>query len=434
MKKYLLVCLLAGFSISRLQAGEHTPIKKTTDPKDKAGLTLPAGFSAVIVTDGVGRARHIAVTPQGTVFYKSSKLVNGKGIFQIIEKNGDGNTGSVVGFGNYAGTGMAVKNGYLYASSDEEVFRYKLNEKGEVVNPEHPEKIVTGLLNRHEHEAKAIVLDNEGHLYVNIGAYSNSCQEKDRNLHSPGRKPCPILDSAGGIWQFSASKLNQTYGDGIRYATGLRNVVGMDWNTQTNTLFVMQHGRDQLHDNWPEYYDDQSSAELPAECMYELHQGSNCGWPYIYFDPAQQKKMLAPEYGGNGKKTWEEYVKETGATNTVQDPVIAFPAHLAPNALFFYTGNQFPEKYKNGAFIAFHGSWNRAPLPQQGYYVVFVPFKNGKPTGKWEVFADGFSGKSEILSTRQADHRPCGLAQGPDGSLYVSDDVKGTVYKISYSK
>jgi glucose/arabinose dehydrogenase len=107
---------------------------------------------------------------------------------------------------------------------------------------------------------------------------------------------------------------------------------------------------------------------------------------------------------------------------------------MAPNDILFYTGNQFPERYKNGAFIAFHGSWNRGPEPQAGYFVVFQPFKNGKPFGKWEVFADGFSGSPEKTASGRADHRPCGLAQSPDGSLYISDDSKGAIYKLTYSK
>jgi glucose/arabinose dehydrogenase len=291
-----------------------------------------------------------------------------------------------------------------------------------VINPAQPEKIVTGLISRGEHEAKAFTLDNDGNIYVNIGAYSNSCQVADRQTGSPGLKPCPILDSAAGIWQFRADKLNQTYGDGARYATGLRNVVGLDWNTTTNSLFVMQHGRDQLT-MFPQYFNEKQNAALPAECMYELHKGDNAGWPYMYFDSAQNKKILMPEYGGDGKKT---------AGEDAIDPIDVFPAHLAPNGLLFYTGSQFPEKYKNGAFIAFHGSWNRAPEPQEGFYVAFVPFSNGKPSGKWEIFANGFSGGPDKTASGRAIHRPCGLAQGPDGSIYITDDSKGTVWKITY--
>jgi glucose/arabinose dehydrogenase len=109
---------------------------------------------------------------------------------------------------------------------------------------------------------------------------------------------------------------------------------------------------------------------------------------------------------------------------------VAFPAHWAPNGLLFYAGTQFPERYRGGAFIAFHGSWNRAPLPQGGYNVVYVPFVGNVSSGEWEVFADGFAGAD--MSPRNAEHRPVGLAEGPDGSLYVSDDAGGRIYKIYY--
>ncbi|MBS1661251.1 MAG: PQQ-dependent sugar dehydrogenase [Bacteroidetes bacterium] len=387
-------------------------------------LKLPSGFSAVTLVDSIGRARHIAVAPNGVVFIRLNRSKGAtKGVYRLEDTNGDGKADKITGFGSFFGTGVAIGNGYLYASSDEEVYRFKLDKDYNVVNPDNPEKVVTGLLNRHEHEAKAITLDGKGNLYVNIGAYSNACQLKDRTKGSPGDMPCKILDSAGGIWLFKADKLNQTYGDGVRYATGLRNVVGLDWNKQTNSLFVMQHGRDQLHDLFPDMWDTKQSAELPAECMYELHQGSNCGWPYIFYDQNQHKKILAPEYGGDGKKTGGE---------NAQDPVVAFPGHLAPNGLLFYTGNQFPEKYKNGAFIAFHGSWNRAPEPQAGYFIVFQPFKDGKPSGQWEVFADNFSGGPEKTASGRVMYRPCGLAQAPDGSIYVTDDSKGAIWKISY--
>jgi glucose/arabinose dehydrogenase len=369
---------------------------------DDVKLTLPAGFSSVVFATTEGSPRHLVVASNGDVYVKLRKLKGGSGILRFRDTNGDGRADDVKGFGTFAGTGIAIKNGYLYASSDEEVFRFKLDANDQVTDPSKPEKIVTGLISRGEHEPKAITLDNAGNLYVNIGAYSNACQIEDRTKGSLGRMPCPILDSAGGIWQFRADKPNQTYKDGIRYATGLRNVVGLDWNTVTNSLFVMQHGRDQLNNLYPDLYDTKQSAELPAECMYELHLGSNCGWPYIYYDQIQHKKILAPEYGGDGKKT---------AGDDAQDPIMAFPGHLAPNGLLFYTGTQFPEKYRNGAFVAFHGSWNRSPEPQAGF----------------------FAGGADLVASGRAKHRPCGLAQGPDGSLYVTDDTKGTIWKITYA-
>ena len=386
-------------------------------------LKLPAGFKAKTVVENFGRTRHLAVAPNGVIFVKLNRPKDGQGIYRLEDTNGDGKPEKITGFGNYGGTGIYISDGYLYASSDEEVFRYKLDDNYNVVNPDQPEKIVTGLLNRGEHESKSIVLDHSGNLYVNVGAYSNSCQFKDRQKGSPGQMPCPILDSAGGIWMFKADKENQTYGDAVHYATGLRNIVGLDWNTQTNSLFVMMHGRDQLHDLFPDMWDTKQSAELPAECMYELHQGSNCGWPYVFYDQIQHKQILSPEYGGDGKK---------GPEKDYQDPVVTFPGHLAPDGLLFYTGSEFPAKYKNGAFVAFHGSWNRAPEPQAGYFVVFVPMQDGKPSGKWEVFADNFSGGAEKTASGRVDYRPCGLAQGPDGALYVTDDTKGTIWKISY--
>jgi len=391
---------------------------------ENAGLTLPTGFSAVTISENIGRTRHIAVNKNGDIYVRLAKLVDGKGTLFLTDDDKDGKFEVKLAFGNYYGTGVYIKNGYLYASSDEEVFRYKLDKEERIIDPNNPEKIVTGLLSKNQHETKSLVVDDKNNIYVNIGAYSNSCQVKDRSLESPGIEGCPILDSAGGIWKFKADKLNQSYNNGEHYASGLRNVVGLDWNYSTNSLFVMQHGRDNLNSSWPKLYDEKESADLPAECLYQIKKGDNAGWPYMYYDQIQKKKMLAPEYGGDGKKE---------ADNKFINPIVAFPGHMAPDGLLFYTGNQFPEKYKNGAFIAFHGSWNRSPLPQEGYYVAFVPFKDGKPSGEWEVFAKGFAGVEVVNSTRQAQHRPCGLAQGPDGSIFVTDDVKGSVYKISYN-
>jgi mono/diheme cytochrome c family protein len=111
---------------------------------------------------------------------------------------------------------------------------------------------------------------------------------------------------------------------------------------------------------------------------------------------------------------------------------MAFPGHWAPNDLLFYEGDQFPTHYKHGAFIAFHGSTNRSPYPQAGYFVCFVPFVNGKPAAEWEVFADGFAQVDPVVNVSDAVYRPMGLAMGPDGSLYISDSRKGKIWRIMY--
>ena len=410
MKKIFVFILLVVIIFSQLRGAAQS------------GLVLPVGFDAATVAKRLGRARHLVVNTNGDVYIKLERLRNGKGIIRLRDKNGDGTIDDTTGFGNYGGTGIAIKNDYLYASSNTTVYRYKLNNNEP--DTAHPEIIVTGLVDRGQHNSKSIILDNTGNLYVNIGAPSNVCQAQDRQTGAPGQDPCPILEYAGGVWQFKADQQNQSYPQGVRYVTGIRNIVGLDWNNETNTLFMMQHGRDGLTDY--HLYPDSLSVELPAEEMLEAKQsGADFGWPYCFYNQLEGKKVLNPEYGGDAKKV--------GRCDGVIPPAAAYPGHMAPNALLFYTGNQFPEKYKNGAFIAFHGSWNRAPLNQKGFFVVFQPFKDGKPNGEYEVFASGFAGRQNITNPNQAMYRPCGLAQGPDGSLYVSDDVKGMVWKISFS-
>ncbi|HLF46212.1 MAG TPA: PQQ-dependent sugar dehydrogenase [Chitinophagaceae bacterium] len=385
------------------------------------GISLPAGFTATVLADSLGRARHLVVNSNGDIYVKLERLINGKGIMRLRDANKDGIAESVTGFGNYGGTGIAIKDGYLYASSNEDVFRYKINNNE--VDTTSPEKIVTGLVNKRQHASKSIALDNAGNIYVNIGAPSNSCQEQDRAIGSKGQDPCPILETAGGVWQFKVNKLNQSYAEGIRYVTGIRNIVGLDWNNDVNELYAVQHGRDDLNRLYPDIYSIDESVELPAEELFLMKKGADFGWPYCYYDQFQNKKVNSPEYGGNKIKTDRCEDKDL--------PIYTFPGHWGPNALLFYTGNQFPEKYRNGAFIAWHGSWNRAPREQQGYFVTFLPFKNGKPSGDYEIFADGFAGENK--TPQGANWRPCGLAQAPDGSLIISDDQKGRIWKVSYT-
>ena len=132
--------------------------------------------------------------------------------------------------------------------------------------------------------------------------------------------------------------------------------------------------------------------------------------------------MQGPEYGGDGK---------TAATGDYKDPLIGFPAHWAPNDLLFHSGTNMPEKYAQGAFIVFHGSWNRMPFEQDGFKVVFVPMRDGQVTGDWEVFADGFTGAESIKNPANTAYRPTGLAEGPDGAIYITEDKHGRIWKVS---
>ena len=394
-----------------------------SEKKEDAVITLPPGFSATVFADSLGQARHIVVNDNGDVYTKVKKLYKGNGIIRLRDANRDGVAEDISGFGNYQGTGIAIKNGWLYASSDDNIYRYKLNANSEA-EPASEELIVTGLVNKRQHESKPITLDNAGNLYVNIGAPSNACQEKDREKDSKGQDPCPILETAGGIWQFKADLKNQSYSQGTRYITGIRNIMALDWNAQMNELYGVQHGRDDLSRLYPDKYTVDEGVELPAEEMFQLKKGADFGWPYCYYDQVQKKKLVSPEYGGDKVKT--ERCDDKG------QPIYAFPGHWAPNGLLFYTGTQFPEKYRNGAFIAWHGSWNRTPREQQGYFVTFLPFKDGMPSGDYEIFADGFAGPNK--TPQGAVFRPCGLAQDPDGSLYICDDQKGRIWKVTYKE
>jgi mono/diheme cytochrome c family protein len=158
--------------------------------------------------------------------------------------------------------------------------------------------------------------------------------------------------------------------------------------------------------------------------MTKIQEGDDFGWPYAYYDHLQGKNMLQPGYGGDGKIT--------ARAENFTLPSFGFPGHWAPMDLLFYQGNQFPDRYRHGVFVAFHGSTDRSPYPQAGYIICFVPFEQGNTNGKWEVFADGFTGVDTVINTSDATYRPMGLAEGPDGSLYISESNQGKIWRVMY--
>ena len=347
------------------------------------------------------------------------------GVIALRDRNADGVADERNKFGDANATEVALFDGYLYTENGTDILRYRLP-AGSLAPTGNVEQVVTGLPTM-GHGAKTFTIARDGSLYVNLGSRTNACQRDDRKLEVPGVDPCTELEMRAGIWRFDARKLHQTQAQGEHFARGIRNAVGITINPHDGDLWVTQHGRDQLGGagaDWPNLYNNEQGAELPAEELFHIGRGDDFGWPYCYFDPEQQKKVLAPEYGGDGK--------QVGRCNTKKGNVAYFPAHWAPNALLFYTGSAFPAHYRDGAFIAFHGSWNRAPLPQAGFKVVYQPMKNGRADGPFEIFADGFAPNLNVQRSvpGSGNHRPTGLAQGPDGALYITDDAMGRVWKV----
>lgn len=433
---FLLLQACAGNSSQNQQQASNSASSEgeadtslTDETKERhmsAGIELPTGFEATVVHEGVGAARHIAVKENGDVYIALREKEQGKGTVALRDQNGDGKAEKVEYFGDFTGTGVALHKGYLYRTSTDAIYRYPLK-AGELLPEMERETVVSGLPEQQQHAAKPITFDDNGHIYINVGAPSNACMKESRTKGSPGMDPCPLLKKHAGIWRYKDDEPGQRHDPDNRFASGLRNVVGMTWNDQTGHLYTMMHGRDQLHQFFPDIYTQKESAQLPAGQFHLLEKGDDVGWPYCYYDQMQEKKVLNPEYGGDGDKV--------GRCDQFKDPLIGFPGHWAPNGLKFYHDREFPKQYQDGAFIAFHGSWNRAPFPQQGYKVVFVPFDGDKPKGddEWQVFADKFAGKEELESPRNAEYRPMGMAIGPDGALYITDSQQGKVWKVKYT-
>ena len=429
------ICAVGPSAPAQTQSRQASGGKNQACPDDNSGLKLPSGFCATVFADGIGHARHMAVAPNGVLYvntwsgpYYGSEAPHAGGFLVALQdKGGAGKADVIERFGETAqsggagGIGIGIYKDSLYAEINDRIVRYSLAANS-IVPTSPAVTVVSELPLGGDHPMHPFLIDAGGSMYVDVATATNSCQLKNRTLKSPGAEPCEELETRGGIWRYDASKTNQTFSAAQRFASGIRNAEGLAMDSE-GRLFVTQHGRDQLHTNWPALYKPDEEATLPAEELLLLKSGGDYGWPECYYDSFREKLVLSPEYGGDGGN-------KIGPCGTKLAPAAAFPAHWAPNAMVHYDKRQFPARYRNGVFIAFHGSWNRAPYAQGGYNVVFQPLVGDRASGLCEVFADGFAGA--VKSPGEAVHRPSGLAVAPDGALFVSDDVRGRIYRIVY--
>ena len=389
------------------------------------GLTLPPGFCALIVADHFANLREIAVNGNGDIYGTTlNRRLGIGGLIALRDTNGDGRADQIETFGKAGGAGLAIHDGYLYLGLDQAIVRYALD-KHTLVPPTPPETIVSGFPDSGSHASKTFAFDDAGGLLVAVGAPSNACQAQDRSPGSPGLDPCPELARSAGVWRFDAARPGQTQEqDGHRFVSGVRHVLAIAWQTESKQLYLVQQGRDELSELWPDRFSAEQGDVLPAEEMLLATPGAEFSWPYCYYDPFQNRLVLAPEYGGDGIRV--------GRCSRFPDPVLAFPAHYSPNDMLFYAGKMFPAHYQGGAFIAFHGAYRQITTGRAGYQVVFVPYRHGSLSTHWEVFADGFAGSDPSVGPEDAEHRPNAVAEGPDGSLYIADSVTGRIWRVFY--
>jgi glucose/arabinose dehydrogenase len=423
MKKRLTVFTAATIGLAAGSAVAQTV------PSALATPTLPPGFTATLFAEGLPTPRHIAVGDSGNVYVtlrsgqaKFRETDEAGGVAALRDTDGDGVADESGRFGTAdIDTGLAINRGTLYLSSTTTIFAVEL---GDALVPSAPQQVVVAEMpeSASGHRSKPVTFDNDGHLYTQVGSPSNACQTEQGTPGSAGMMPCTLLDEHGGVFRFNASARNQVHSrDAERYSAGHRNAVALEWNDAAGALYLLMHARDGLNQLWPESYTAEDDIELPAEEFHRLDEGDNLGWPYTYYDPRRGERMVMPEYGGDGTTA--------AVPGRYKEPLIAFPGHWAPNDLVFYDGTQFPDRYRNGAFIAFHGAVVPRRADVGGYSVVFVPMNAaGEITGDWEIFADDF----ERLPTASNVGRPSGLAIGPDGELYIGDDAGGRIWRVTY--
>ncbi|MCW3072503.1 MAG: sorbosone dehydrogenase family protein [Bacteroidetes bacterium] len=371
----------------------------------------PEGFTVDIYSDGFENPRWTYVTPNGDVLVaesnsnhsfveqvggtimgaaKSNNLSHSADRITLLrDTNKDGKPDQKETFLENLNQpfGMLIIGKWLYVGNTNAVVRYPYT-AGQTHISEQPEKIVDLPAGEHNRHWTRNIITNadSSKIYITVGSGSNVAEFGIENE----------------LLRADILEMNPD-GSGLKvYASGLRNPVGMGWAPGTKTLWTVVNERDELGDN------------LVPDYLTGIQPGGFYGWPYCYYGQHEDPRV---------KETKPDLVKKAIV------PDLALGSHTASLGLAFYTKQSFPKKYQGGVFIAQHGSWNRSVL--SGYKVLFVPFKNGKPSGKPEDFLTGFIAN---LEKNEVHGRPVGVTILPDGSMLVTDDVTNTIWRVSAKK
>ena len=362
-----------------VQGHSFSPASKTFDQAYLKQLKVPAGFEVTAWATHIGHPRMMAVADDGTVYvtrYEEDDVI------ALRDQNGKASPPKTVAkLGKVHGIALQGKKVWLTTVHD--LYTADVGADGSF---SQPKKLMDTLGDGGQHDKRTIGIGPDNLLYISIGSTCNTCDDP--------------ADEKAVIWR---TKLD---GSGREvFAKGLRNTIGFGWHPETKEMWGMDHGID-----W-------GGDDYPREELNKLTQGSDYGWPFC-----SDERIVNTTYAQNPKGTTkEEYCKKTVPST------LTYTAHAAPIWMLFYIRDMFPPEYKNDALVAMHGSWNRRPA--SGYEVVRIKFDHGKPV-KFEPFLTGFlatDGKSQF-------GRPAGLAVMKDGSLLVSDDDSGVIYRVAYKK
>ncbi len=338
-------------------------------------ITVPAGFRVEVFAEKLGGARALAIDPDGVLLVS---LASQGRVVALLEPRGSGRTADVVTVVNNLDLphGLAFRRGDLYVAETGRIVRYRYQPSTRTAA--EPTVVVAALPHGAHHWTRALAFGPDDKLYVAIGSSCDACRERDR------RRAAIVRYNADGSGE-------------ARFASGLRNPVGLAFHPATRTLWTTVNERD-----WP-------GGGAPPDYVTEVRRGAAYGWPECF----AERRVFFPDPGFAGADC-------RGLTH----PTLELPPHTAPLGLAFYTGTQFPAAYAGDLFVALHGS--RLGLPPAGYKIGRVRFRNGRPSAL-EDFSTGWRQGERIVG------RPVDLVLGHDGSLFVSDDYAGRVYRITYA-